>query len=139
MALNTYIIFCLGLANAFEWYSKHFRPCKLLLVTTRQRCVQTSFRLGRRMDIQCYKIRCVHSIIYSIFLLRIQNMKSCYVTYLLIHCKPVPVMKTGFSCVVFLYREKPVFITGFSLKSKTTQGKPCFHYRDGFAVYICVW
>jgi hypothetical protein len=28
----------------------------------------------------------------------------------------------------------PVMKTGFSLCGKTTQGKPCFHYRDGFAV-----
>jgi hypothetical protein len=48
----------------------------------------------------------------------------------------------GFPCVVFPHREKPVFITGFHGDEngffpviKTTQGKPCFHYRDGFAVY----
>ena len=26
--------------------------------------------------------------------------------------------------------------TGFSLLGKSTQGKPCFHYRDGFAVQL---
>ena len=38
-------------------------------------------------------------------------------------------------------REKPVFNTGFPgdenrffPAGNTTQGKPCFHYRDGFAV-----
>ena len=31
-------------------------------------------------------------------------------------------MRTGF----------PVMKTGFSLSEKTSQGKPCFHYRDGF-------
>jgi hypothetical protein len=48
----------------------------------------------------------------------------------------------GFPCVVFPHREKPVFITGFPGDEnrffpvkKTTQGKPCFHYRDGFAVH----
>ena len=47
----------------------------------------------------------------------------------------------GFPCVLFPYREKPVFITGFPGDGnrffpvrKSTQGKPCFHYRDGFAV-----
>ena len=47
----------------------------------------------------------------------------------------------GFPCVVFPHREKPVFITGFPGDGnrffpvgKSTQGKPCFHYRDGFAV-----
>ena len=47
----------------------------------------------------------------------------------------------GFPCVVFPHREKPVFITGFLGDEnrffpvrKTTQGKPCSHYRDGFAV-----
>ena len=47
----------------------------------------------------------------------------------------------GFPCVVFPHREKPVFITGFPVDENrffpvgnTTQGKPCFHYRDGFAV-----
>jgi hypothetical protein len=27
------------------------------------------------------------------------------------HCKPIPVMKTGFFLCSFSYREKPVFIT----------------------------
>ena len=47
----------------------------------------------------------------------------------------------GFPCVVFQHREKPVFIAGFPVDENrffpvgnTTQGKPCFHYRDGFAV-----
>ena len=47
----------------------------------------------------------------------------------------------GFPCVVFPYREKTFFITGFPGDEKrifpvgnTTQGKPCFHYRDVFAV-----
>ena len=40
-----------------------------------------------------------------------------------------------------VHREKPVFIAGFPVDENrffpvgnTTQGKPCFHYRDGFAV-----
>jgi hypothetical protein len=48
----------------------------------------------------------------------------------------------GFPCVVFPHREKPVFIAGFPVNENrffpvgnTTQGNPCFHYRDGFAVY----
>ena len=47
----------------------------------------------------------------------------------------------GFPCVVFPHRENPVFIAGFPVDENrffpvgnTTQGKPCFHYRDGFAV-----
>ena len=47
----------------------------------------------------------------------------------------------GFPCVVFPHREKSVFITGFPGDEnrffpvgKSTQGNPCFHYRDGFAV-----
>ena len=46
-------------------------------------------------------------------------------------------------CVLFPHREKPVFITGFPGDGnrffpvgKSTQGKSCFHYRDGFAVYL---
>ena len=46
----------------------------------------------------------------------------------------------GFPSVVFPHRENPVFITGFPGDENrffpvgnTTQGKPCFHYRDGFA------
>ena len=49
----------------------------------------------------------------------------------------------GFPCVVFPHRENPVFIAGFPVDENrffpvgnTTQGKPCFHYRLGFAVYI---
>ena len=48
----------------------------------------------------------------------------------------------GFPCVVFPHREKSVFITGFPGDVNrffpvriTTQRKPCFHYRDGFAVW----
>ena len=47
----------------------------------------------------------------------------------------------GFPCVIFPHREKPVLIAGFQVEENrffpagnTTQGKPCFHYRDGFAV-----
>ena len=47
----------------------------------------------------------------------------------------------GFPFVVFTHREKHVFNTGFPGDENkffpvgnTTQGKPCFHYRDGFAV-----
>ena len=49
----------------------------------------------------------------------------------------------GFPCVVFPHRENPVFITGcpgdenrFFPVGNTTQGKPCSHYRDGFAVCL---
>ena len=48
----------------------------------------------------------------------------------------------GFPSVLFPHRENPVFITGFPGDAnrffpvrKSTQGKPCFQYRDGFAVY----
>ena len=48
----------------------------------------------------------------------------------------------GIPCVVFPHREKPVFISlepcnenRFFPVGNTTQGKPCFHYRVGFAVY----
>ena len=47
----------------------------------------------------------------------------------------------GFPCVLFPHREKPVYISWdpcnenrFFPVGKSTQGKPCFHYRDGFAV-----
>ena len=49
----------------------------------------------------------------------------------------------GFPCVVFPRREKPVFNTRFPCDENrifpvrnTTQGKPCFHYRDGSAVHV---
>ena len=49
----------------------------------------------------------------------------------------------GFPCVLFPNREKPAFITGipaignrFFPVRKSTQGKPCLHYRDGFAVHF---
>ena len=51
----------------------------------------------------------------------------------MVHCNPVQGQ----------YREKPVFVTGFPGDENrvfpvrnTTKGKPCFHYRDGFAVNI---
>ena len=49
----------------------------------------------------------------------------------------------GFPCVLFPHMEKPVFITGFPGDENrffpvrnSTKGKPCFHYRDGFAVLL---
>jgi hypothetical protein len=49
----------------------------------------------------------------------------------------------GFPCVLFPRREKPIFITGFPGDEnrffpvrKSTQEKPCFHYRGEFAVYL---
>ena len=36
----------------------------------------------------------------------------------LTHCKPIPVMKTGFSLCTFPNREKPVFITGIPANAK---------------------
>ena len=49
----------------------------------------------------------------------------------------------GFPCVVFPHREKPVFSSWDPCNENrifpvgnTTQGKLCFHYMDGFAVYI---
>ena len=48
----------------------------------------------------------------------------------------------GFPCVLFPRRENPGFITGFPGDENrffpvrnAKQGKPCFHYRDGFAVH----
>ena len=59
-----------------------------------------------------------------------------------IHCKPIPIMKTGISLCSISSREKPVFINWEPCNEnrllpvrKTSQGKPCFHYRDGFAVH----
>ena len=47
----------------------------------------------------------------------------------------------GFPCVLFPRRENPGFITGFPGDEnrffpvrKSTQGNPCFRYRDEFAV-----
>ena len=55
------------------------------------------------------------------------------------------VPEQGFPCVVFPHRENPVFIAGFPVDENrffpvgnTTQGKPCFHYMDGFAVCYIV-
>ena len=48
------------------------------------------------------------------------------VAFLYVHCKPIPVMKTGFPVM-----KKQVFPC-----EKKFNGKPCFHYRDGFAVKI---
>ena len=49
----------------------------------------------------------------------------------------------GFLSVVFPHRENPVFIAGSPVDENrvfpvgnTTQGKPCSHYSDGFAVFL---
>ena len=49
----------------------------------------------------------------------------------------------GFPCVLFPHREKPVYISWdpcnenrFFPVGKSTQGRPCFQYRDGFAVEL---
>ena len=72
-------------------------------------------------------------------------MGNC-VHYKIMHCNPVQGQyraRTGFSLQVFPNREKLVFITGipanetrFFPVGKNLQGKPCFHYRDGFAVCL---
>ena len=66
----------------------------------------------------------------------------CTYVYTVIPYRARTGSKQGFPCVVFLHRENPVFITGFPGDDNrffpvgnTTQVKPCFHYRDGFAVY----
>ena len=47
----------------------------------------------------------------------------------------------GFPCVVIHHRKRPIFFgwdpcneNRFFPVRKATQGKPCFHYKDGFAV-----
>ena len=68
---------------------------------------------------------------------------SCMFAPISLHCnlqsRTGP--EQGFPCVLLPHREKPVFITGvpvdinrFFPVGKSTQGRPCFHYRDGFTV-----
>ena len=66
---------------------------------------------------------------------------ECKITYTAIPYRVSTGPEQGFPCVLFPNREKPVFITGIPANGnrffpvrKSTQGKPCFHYRDGFAV-----
>jgi hypothetical protein len=68
---------------------------------------------------------------------------SCRFTYNVIPYRASTGPKQGFPCVVFPHRENPVFIAGFPVDENrffpvgnTTHGNPCFHYRDGFAVYL---
>ena len=63
------------------------------------------------------------------------------VTYTAIPYRASTGPEQGFPCVVFPHRENPVFIAGFPVDESrffpvgnTTQVKPYFHYRDGFAV-----
>ena len=69
-------------------------------------------------------------------------MSSTFFKYTAIPYRASTGPEQGFPCVVFPHRENPVFIAGFLVDENrifpvgnTTQGKPCFHYRDGFAVY----
>ena len=55
-------------------------------------------------------------------------------------------MRTGFSLCSISNREKPVFISWDPCNENrifpvgnTTQGNPCSHYRDGFAVYLSLF
>ena len=71
------------------------------------------------------------------------------IVYIIKSCTAIPYRvntgpELGFPCKFFPNREKLVFITGIPANGnrffpvrKSTQGKPCFHYRDGFAVYLC--
>ena len=68
---------------------------------------------------------------------------NTYVSHTAIPYRASTGSEQGFPCVVFPHREKLVFIAGFPVDGNrffpvgnTTQGKLCFHYRDGFAVQI---
>ena len=67
-----------------------------------------------------------------------------------IHCNPLQGQyraRTGISlCSISTQREKPVFSSWDPCNENrifpvgnTTQGKPCFHYRDGFAVLYYIY
>ena len=66
-----------------------------------------------------------------------QRPQSCPIAW------PSTGSEQGFPCEVFPHKEKPFFTTGnpfsyyrdFSVR-KTSQGNPCFHYREEFAEYI---
>ena len=81
------------------------------------------------------------------------DLSPLFEQIVLVHCNPVQGQyrastyrastgpEQGFPCVLFPHREKPVYISWdpcnenrFFPVGKSTQGKPCFHYRDGFAV-----
>ena len=80
----------------------------------------------------------------------LSNVFFFLVLFLCIRCTAIPYRvitrwKLGFPCEVFPHRENPVFFTWnpcnenrrFTVR-KTSQGKPCFHYRDGFAVCLTI-
>ena len=46
-----------------------------------------------------------------------------------VHCKPIPVMKTGFSLCSISNREKPVFITG--IPANENRFFPVWKYHAG--------
>ena len=117
--------------------------------------------LGRKLTFECADLNFLNQLIYFIICWHIlekgTNWKASsnhsstqsfqlfafYLPLEKIHCKPIPVMKTGFSLCTFSHREKPVSISWDPCNENrifpvgnTTQGKPCFHYRDGFAVNL---
>ena len=83
--------------------------------------------------------------LWAILVLISHESGKAYSNFL--HCKPIPVMKTGFYLwsfsrrkTCFHYRDLckenrvPCNANRFFPVRKTSQGKPCFNYRDGFAV-----
>ena len=106
-------------------------------------CINPSPSMCRLVGFASFTILTID---YIIECLELAQVNSCYQT------KPgrntaIPYRAStwpeqGFPCVVFSLKEKPVFITGFPGDEnrffpvrKSTQGKPCFHYRDGFAMW----
>ena len=89
----------------------------------------------------------LHSNLVSSLLALFVTRMATQITTQLVEYTAIPYrastgQEQGFSCVVFPHREKPVFLSWdpcnenrFFPERKTTQGKPCFHYRDGFAVF----
>ena len=74
-------------------------------------------------------------------------MRTAIIEESMVHeCTAIPYRAStgpeqGFPCVLLPHREKPAFITGvpvdinrFFPVVKSTQRKPCFHYRDALAV-----
>ena len=87
----------------------------------------------------------LYLLLFSFEIGRSYNWLDCVFTGSLAHTAiPYRVstgLEQGFPCVVFPHREKPVFSSWDPCNENrifpvgnTTQGKPCSHYRDGFAV-----
>ena len=131
--------------------SRSYQQCRERLMHENQTVISklwfwTKYETTSHGEARHYCIFCFYGLfvafqhsLHQIFDFGSNLKRSFKMTYTAILYRASTGPEQGFPCEVFLHREKPFFIAGnpfshyrdFPVR-KTSQGKPCFHYREGF-------